>query len=135
VIELELPLEEIDSVADVLLKSSNNIFLLSGNLASGKTTLVQQIAKKLGINNKINSPTFSLMQSFEDKLFHYDLYNHDFHKFLELGILDEFSKKGLHFVEWGEGECEALLRELGIHFTKVTITPKGDKRIYRIEDA
>ncbi len=134
-LELEASLEELDKVSDAILQSKNHIFLLSGNLAAGKTTLVQNIAKKLGVSHGVNSPTFSLMQSFEGRLFHYDLYNHDFQKFLELGILDELEKEGLHFIEWGEGACEATLKNLEIPFTKVTILPKGEKRIYRIEDA
>lgn len=53
-----------------------DVFLLIGNLGSGKTTFVQGLAKGLGIKEKVNSPTFVIMKQYEGRipLVHIDAY-------------------------------------------------------------
>ena len=108
------------------------IVLLIGNLASGKTTLVQNFVKKLNLKDEATSPTFSILNVYDDKVYHYDIYNEGSDKFLESGLLENLELKGYHFIEWADEKLENLVSTLGFEFLKVEIENLGNKREYRI---
>lgn len=134
--EFELSLNEIDEIStyinDFIKNSSELIFILRGDLASGKTTLVKSIVEKLGINELVTSPTFSIQSIYSDYIFHYDMYNKSLSQFLSLGLIEEFDKKGFHFVEWGDEKLEELLHSYGFELIVVNITKMDNKREYII---
>jgi tRNA threonylcarbamoyladenosine biosynthesis protein TsaE len=129
-----LTLEELDTlVEDVLANFSHGVVILQGDLAAGKTTLVQQFAKKLGVQEDVTSPTFSLQQCYGEKLFHYDIYNHGLEHFMALGMLEELEKEGLHFIEWGDDTLVELLSDVGIDVMVIQIEKlPQNKREYHI---
>ena len=67
----ELLENELNELVRVLPKSG--VVLLSGDLASGKTTLVKAIIKAHDIDESVTSPTFSLMQIYGKDIYHYDI--------------------------------------------------------------
>ena len=80
---------------------------LSGDLGTGKTTLVKEVLNYLGIENFINSPTFTLIEPYEIndlKIFHIDLYRVG--KITELSAigLEEYLQEAnsINFIEWPE---------------------------------
>ena len=80
---------------------------LSGELGTGKTTLVKEVLNYLGIENFINSPTFTLIEPYEIndlKIFHIDLYRVE--KITELSAigLEEYLQESnsINFIEWPE---------------------------------
>ena len=111
----------------------NAIIFLTGNLASGKTTLTAHIAKSKGIKAEVTSPTFSLQQCYGDNFHHYDLYRIENVEFMQLGLFEEFEKEGWHLIEWGEDELKNLLVNVGYVVFTVTITPYEDERKYIIK--
>jgi len=127
-------LEELNKVVEALLKTiSSGVVILEGDLAAGKTTFVQYVAKYLEIEDEVTSPTFSLQQSYGDKIFHYDIYNHGLEHFLSLGMLEELEKDALHFVEWGDESLVKLLESVGIDVVTLKIKKIADnKREYEI---
>ena len=124
--------EELSKVVDEVLKLDRTIILLKGNLASGKTTFVKEFVKFLSLDAEVSSPTFSIMNSYEDRVFHYDIYNEGSQKFLESGLLENLELDGYHLIEWADEKLERILKEYGFAFIKVKITPKDDKREYKI---
>lgn len=85
------------------------IFALSGDLGSGKTTFVQGFSKGLGLTSRIISPTFILMRKYhlpEKDFYHVDLYR--FEKDVDkevtnLGLKDVWGKpKNIVVIEWAE---------------------------------
>lgn len=121
----------LDTLANELPKEG--IVLLRGDLSSGKTTLAKFLAKNLGIKNEITSPTFSLMQGYEDRFFHYDIYQEKTAGFLRQGLHENLSNKGLHVVEWGDEEFESMLKKLGYEYITVDIVPNDkNERIYKV---
>jgi len=128
--ELKIVIKEID----VLIQKGIKIFLLQGNLAAGKTTLVKEYAKHIGYTKDVNSPTFSLMNVYDEKICHFDLYNKELKNFLALGLLDELDKDLLHFIEWGDERLEEILETSGFDFCKIAIESIEGKRIYRIRE-
>ncbi len=115
-----------------IIKNQNIIVLLRGDLGSGKTTFVKEYVKYIGINNKVTSPTFSLQSIYGNEIFHYDVYNKTLNEFLALGLFEEFEKKGVHFVEWGDENFEKLLKKYGFKVIIIQIIPKNQKREYVI---
>jgi len=120
-------LNELDSLAQEILSilPENAIVLLNGNLAAGKTTFVNKLTKILNLNSA-TSPTFSLQQIYSDKLFHYDFYRVNFEEVINLGLIDEFEKSGLHFVEWAMDDLVTLLKDAGFNLYSLDIKPIDD---------
>ena len=132
--EIIASLNELHRVVSSLTKilPPNAIIFLRGDLASGKTTLTQAIAKNKGIKSDITSPTFSLQQCYGDGFFHYDLYRLEYDEFMNMGLFEEFEKEGWHFVEWGSDGLKLFLEGVGYSVFVVEIEPFEDKRVYTI---
>lgn len=134
-IEYTLELEELNTFTKKLtsiIDKKDIIVLLRGDLASGKTTLVKDYVKNLGIDEEVTSPTFLIQTFYSQNIFHYDLYNKTLSEFVSLGLLEEFEKKGVHFVEWGEQNFEDLLNSYGYEVLVVEILKLDNKRRYKI---
>jgi tRNA threonylcarbamoyladenosine biosynthesis protein TsaE len=131
---------EIKEIADLkevikcVKESGKKIVILSGTLGSGKTTFVKEFVKSLGIEEEVNSPTFSIQNSYGGKVFHYDLYNKDADTFLSLALFEELENDGYHFIEWGEG-LEDYLKKFGLDYLKIVISLENDNlRIFNCID-
>ena len=97
----------------------NSIVALSGELGSGKTTFTQGLALGLQIQELIQSPTFVLLNIYDDRLFHFDLYRiKDGSDFLAMGFEEYFTRGGICVIEWPE-KIESLLprHTTFIHFS------------------
>jgi tRNA threonylcarbamoyladenosine biosynthesis protein TsaE len=136
--EIIASLNELDKVVSYLNETlpSDSIVFLRGDLAAGKTTLTQAIAKAKGIEGEVTSPTFSLQQCYGAKdgssLYHYDLYRLDHEEFMQMGLFEEFEKPGWHMVEWGSDELKAFLDGVGYNVVTIDIEANENSRIYRI---
>ncbi len=132
-------LEEINKVVAYLETTlpENAIVFLRGDLAAGKTTLTQAIAKAKGIEGEVTSPTFSLQQCYRSQdgknLYHYDLYRLEHEEFMQMGLFEEFEKEGWHMVEWGSDALKAFLEGVGYNVVTVDIGSNNNSRTYRID--
>lgn len=115
------------------LKNQRGIYLLKGDLASGKTTLVKAMVQYLGNSSVVTSPTFLLAQDYGEGIYHYDIYQKNLEELLEIGFLEELEKEGWHFVEWGDEKLAKILKQIGMDFKKIEILPKQHLREYRID--
>jgi len=106
------------------------IVLLVGDLASGKSTLVKNFVKFLGLKSDATSPTFSIMNVYEDRVYHYDIYNEGVAKFVESGLLENLEVSGYHFIEWADEKLEEILTAYGFDFLKIEIGSLDPKREY-----
>jgi len=132
--EIVASLNELDKVVSYLneVLPSNAIVFLRGDLAAGKTTLTQAVAKAKGIETEVTSPTFSLQQCYSEDFYHYDLYRLDHEEFMNLGLFEEFEKEGWHMIEWGSDALKAFLEGVGYNVVLVEIESQDEKRMYRI---
>lgn len=113
-------LEGYPSLANEILTFAKDCkrFVFLGNLGAGKTTLVQNICAELGVNEAVNSPTFSLINkyvgSYQGKpveISHLDLYRlKSIEEALDIGIEELLSSNEYLFIEWPE-LIEQLLPE------------------------
>ena len=138
--EIIASLDELDKVVSYLDETlpSDAIVFLRGDLAAGKTTLTQAIAKAKGIEGEVTSPTFSLQQCYGAKdgssLYHYDLYRLDHEEFMQMGLFEEFEKQGWHMVEWGSDALKAFLEGVGYNVATIDIEPNENSRTYKIDN-
>ena len=81
-----------------------SVVALTGELGAGKTTLIQGIAKGLGIKNYVTSPTFTIINEFKGTipLYHVDLYRLEAPDISELGLDECFDRGGVTVIEWAE---------------------------------
>ena len=79
------------------------VFLLDGDLGSGKTTLTQGIAKGLDIERRITSPTFNILKIYQGRLplYHIDAYRLEDHS-QDLGFDELIDDDGLTVIEWSQ---------------------------------
>ena len=99
---------------------------LSGDLGSGKTTFTKYFAKAMGVNDSVNSPTFTLLKTYQGQL---DLYHMDVYRLEGIGYdyeLDDFIfGSGVSVIEWYTYIEEMLPKEmLTITFTLIDETKR-----------
>lgn len=93
-------------VAETL--QGGEVILLNGDLGAGKTTFTKGLAKALGIEDEVTSPTFTILNVYEDgrlKLNHLDMYRvESADELAELGIEDCFDDDSVTVIEWNKFE-------------------------------
>lgn len=91
------------------------VYTLLGDLGVGKTVLTQGIADGLGIMEPVNSPTFTIVQVYEEgrmPFYHFDVYRiGDIEEMDEIGYEDYFYGEGLTMIEWANLIEEILPKE------------------------
>lgn len=89
-----------------LLANPGEVYTLNGDLGVGKTVFTQGVASGLGIREHVNSPTFTIVQVYEEgrmPFYHFDVYRiGDLEEMDEIGYEDYFYGNGLCIIEWAE---------------------------------
>jgi tRNA threonylcarbamoyladenosine biosynthesis protein TsaE len=115
-----------------------DVFLLTGNLGSGKTCLTQGIAWGLGVKEYAFSPSFVIIREYHGRLtlYHIDFYRLDrIEEIVDLGLDEYLYGKGVCAVEWAEKGIAALPKEhLLINLSyisdterSISLEPKGHR--------
>lgn len=104
-----------------------SVYTLIGDLGVGKTVFTQGVAKGLGIEEPISSPTFTILQVYEEgrlPFYHFDVYRiGDVEEMEEIGYEDCFYGEGICFIEWANLIEEILPKT----YTRVTIEKDLEK--------
>ncbi len=86
-----------------------DIVLLKGDMGVGKTVFCKGVAKGLGVDDEILSPTYAYMNDYGGKLYHYDCYRLKNGAQAEgLGLCDYFYADGVCIIEWAENIADVL---------------------------
>lgn len=103
----------------------NMMITMEGDLGAGKTTMTKGIAKGLGINEIVNSPTFTIMKTYQGrlKLFHLDVYRIE-NAISDFELEEYFEDNGVCVIEWANQIKELLPDEL----LEISIFDLGDDK-------
>jgi len=99
-------LQDISEVAtEVIANAKHKVLLFYGEMGVGKTTLIKEIVKQLGVLDNVSSPTFSLVNEYlstsKEKIYHFDFYRiHKEEEALDMGIEEYFYSNCWCLVEW-----------------------------------
>lgn len=103
------------------------VISLVGDLGVGKTVFTQGVAQGLEITEPVNSPTFTILQEYEEgrlPFYHFDVYRiGDIEEMEEIGYEDCFYGEGVCLVEWAN-LIEELMPE---HYYRITISKDLEK--------
>ena len=121
------------SIAQALLVACKNerIFAFFGSLGAGKTTIIKDLCKQLGVMNKVTSPTFTLVNEYEGKsgpVYHFDFYRITSEsEAYDIGC-DEYLDSGYYcLIEWPE-QIPSLLPADAVHIS-ILVQPDGTRKI------
>jgi tRNA threonylcarbamoyladenosine biosynthesis protein TsaE len=108
-----------------------DVFLLIGQLGTGKTCLVQGIARGLGVKEYAFSPSFIILREYHGRLplYHIDFYRLDHaEEITELGLEEYFYGDGVCVVEWAEKGLHVVPRDnllITIHYSRTSETGRS----------
>ena len=121
-------LEGLKEVASEVIASldGRNIVAFCGPMGAGKTTFVKGLAKGLGIDDEVTSPTYAYMNDYDGVLYHYDCYRLSSGEDAEaLGLTDYFYAGGICVIEWSQNISSVLPKNC----KTVQITKTNEDRI------
>lgn len=110
-------LDQIQETADEILASNpKKIILFNGEMGVGKTTLIKQLCKSLGVQDATSSPTFSLVNEYQTSnnqtVYHFDFYRLNKEtEALDMGVDDYLYSGNWCFIEWSEKIANLLPAE------------------------
>ncbi|MGI5970336.1 MAG: tRNA (adenosine(37)-N6)-threonylcarbamoyltransferase complex ATPase subunit type 1 TsaE [Oscillospiraceae bacterium] len=104
-----------------------SVVALYGGLGAGKTAFVRGIARGMGLNARVTSPTFTIVNEYQDRLFHFDLYRiNSFAELVDIGW-DEYTERGVCAVEWSENAPE--LENIANVRVKIALRDENEREI------
>ena len=131
--KLNYTLDTIHVVSDHIKDLINNytIFLFEGDMGSGKTTLIKQLVKDIGISENVKSPTFSLVNEYIENdliIFHFDLYRINKENELDsIGFYEYLDSGKLCFIEWPNIAIQNIYKDYVL--IKISITSDSEREI------
>ena len=125
---------------------AGDVLLLMGNLGAGKSELTRGIAQGLGVTDTVTSPSFTILNVYEDgrvPLYHFDWYRlNSAEELYEMGMDEYLGGDGVAVVEW-PSQCpeaipedclEVVIEPVGDTDRRLTLTPRGAFRDVKMED-
>ena len=120
-----------------------DVLALEGDLGAGKTTFTQGLAKGLGIEGVVNSPTFTIIKEYQGNLplYHMDVYRVE-DEFEDLGFDEYFYGTGITVVEWASMIRSSLppnlldiyIKRMDGEQREIRLTPRGEHFIQICEE-
>jgi len=124
-------IEQLTEVAQQILNQNpNKVILFNGEMGVGKTTLIKQLCKTLGVNDATSSPTFSLVNEYQTEtnqtVYHFDFYRLNKEtEALDMGVDDYLYSGNWCFIEWSE-KIASLIPEQHTVIT-IELLPTGER--------
>jgi tRNA threonylcarbamoyladenosine biosynthesis protein TsaE len=132
-------LNELETVAGQIIQFAKeqanpaNIWVFDGEMGAGKTTLIKEIGRQMGIVDTIQSPTYSIVNEYQnvsgDAFYHFDFYRlKNETEALDMGYEEYFYDNSYCFIEWAS-KIPSLIPE---NYLKIAIILQPDYRIIEL---
>lgn len=124
-------IEQLPEVAQQIIdQNPNKVILFNGEMGVGKTTLIKQLCKTLGVNDATSSPTFSLVNEYQTSdnqtVYHFDFYRLNKEtEALDMGVDDYLYSGNWCFIEWSE-KIASLIPQQHTVIT-IELLPSGER--------
>lgn len=129
-------ISQLPEVAEKLISDAgaHKVFLFYGEMGAGKTTLIKEICKILGVEDIVTSPTFTIVNEYlnsgGETLYHFDFYRIKSEtEAYDLGYENYFYSGSYCFIEWPEKIASLLPEKSAV----VMITTEGENRIIKLK--
>lgn len=127
-------IEDTDALAARIAEKlkGGEVILLNGNLGAGKTTFTKGLAKALGVDEVVTSPTFTFMKEYHGRLdlYHFDMYRvEDEDELYELGLNEYLYMRGVCVIEWNKFKDIKNYIRIDIH-----VCDDGETREFLIDN-
>ena len=135
---MEFRIKEIDELDEVcrriLNETDKRIFLFEGDLGAGKTTMIKSFCSRLGSDDVVSSPTFSLINHYKtksgDDIFHFDFYRiKKAEEAMDIGFEEYLDSGSYCLIEWPEIIMKLIFGE----FVTVKIRAEDNSRIIKAQ--
>ena len=119
--------DELADIASQIFDFANQIkvWLIVGDLGAGKTTLIKELCRSLGVDDEVASPTFAIINEYEAEdapLYHFDFYRlNNEQEAIDIGVGDYLHSGNYCFIEWPQ-KVEQILPD---KFLMIRIDTKG----------
>jgi tRNA threonylcarbamoyladenosine biosynthesis protein TsaE len=131
-------LEEISGAAEEFIRYvsssplQSNVFAFFGQMGAGKTTFIKALCNALGVEDDVNSPTFTIVNEYRSAkgfpVYHFDFYRiNSTREAYDIGIDEYFGGEGISLIEWSE-KIEALLPD-DVMTVKIEVQSPTKRRI------
>ena len=131
--EIVFTIDEIESVAkQIIAQHPEKVILFHGEMGVGKTTLIKQLCKTLGVNSATSSPTFSLVNEYETTtnqiVYHFDFYRlKNENEALDMGVEEYLYSGNWCFIEWSEKIPNLIPEEHSV--VTIELRPDGKRNL------
>lgn len=126
-------IDQLPAVAEALLGEfpGERFYAFFGKMGVGKTTLIKELCRQLGVEDNVSSPTFAIVNEYSDRVgepvYHFDFYRlKSIAEAYDIGYEEYFYSGSWCFTEWTE-KIEPLLPE---HYVRVDIEEREGTRIF-----
>lgn len=126
-------LDQLEEVTQkIIAQNPKKVILFHGEMGVGKTTLIKQLCRTLGVTGATSSPTFSLVNEYQtidnQIVYHFDFYrlNHEVEA-LDMGVDDYLYSGNWCFIEWAE-KIPNLIPDVHSEIT-ITLLPDGKRSL------
>jgi len=132
----EIIIDKIENIREaaaqfISIMNDNTVFAFEGSMGAGKTTFIKAVCEELGIEDVINSPTFSIINEYRNGATNELIYHFDFYRInkiseaYDIGTEDYFYSGAMCFIEWPE-KIQELLPENTV-FINIKEQPDGSR--------
>lgn len=138
---MDLKIESLDKINETAVEfiramGDNTVFAFVGGMGAGKTTFIKAICQNLGVEDVINSPTFSIVNEYRsdsgELIYHFDFYRiNKIEEVYDFGYEDYFYSGSLCFIEWPE-LIEPILPKDTVT-VNITVNEDGSRNV-KIQD-
>jgi tRNA threonylcarbamoyladenosine biosynthesis protein TsaE len=124
-------IDQLSEVAQQILdQKPNKVILFNGEMGVGKTTLIKQLCKTLGVQDATSSPTFSLVNEYQtdanQTVYHFDFYRLNKEtEALDMGVDDYLYSGNWCFIEWSEKIASLIPEQHTI--INIELLPTGER--------